>query len=201
MDEGKPAKPRTRRRKRHRCINCKKEMSCPSRCLHNFEVDGEPMDKTRRLGLCKACINRLSRNWPPGYPVDDEIRALVHVARQNGVDVRDVLAQTVLDARTKFLAQLNVSSLSHLVEEIMDSPVSRLIHHLAEEQAVRGYLAATASGAHAQQAAAAALAECPSLKSYGNVRKRASLLRRKAAQVTKPARANADSRSRRGRSE
>lgn len=201
MDEGKPAKPRTRRRKRHRCINCKREMSCPERCLHLFEVNGEPLDKTRRLGLCKPCINRLSRNWPPGYPVDDEIRALVHVARQYGVDVRDVLAQTVLDARTKFLAQLNVSSLSHLVEEIMDSPVSRLIHHLAEEQAVRGYLAATANGASAAQAAAAALAECPSLKSYGNVRKRASLLRRETAQVTKTTPKKSASRSRRRRSE
>lgn len=183
-NEPKVKKTRKRATAAHRCVNCRAAMRCPDRCEHEFRgVGAQPKREAPLLGLCVVCIKSLSRAWPPGYPVDDETRALVRLAKDSGENVAHLLAVATVDKVHELDARLRdvVPSIPDLVPEV----VTNAIRGRRRREALSHYLEARAGGTPSKVAAAEARRIDPTLRSAEHVRKESSLLAKEPAPVTR----------------
>lgn len=189
--EDEPKARKKRARVDHRCVDCQAAMPCPAKCAHRFRIVGEPVKKgPSPLGLCRKCIERLSKKWPPGYPVDGETRALVRLALSHGIDVRDLLARSIKERHEDKMRLLR--SLTTLPASVVETIAPSARREVRREKALDLYLDERFRGVPSKEAAANACRMDPTLKSHGHVRKEASLLlRRKTAPVTRKVAAEA----------
>lgn len=193
---GNSQKRRRRRTAPHRCCACGADLACREGCRHDPDPGGYDPDPggydrairwhPEKLGLCKPCVTKTSKALPPGYPIDEELRALIYVAQWWGVDVRHTVAAAAVakgnyafeELERRLRGSADIGPVMRFWESFTHSPAYKAAKVKAEGNALRQYLLERGRGVPSAIAAAEALTSAPSLKSPGNVRKRASLLRR-----------------------